>query len=87
MMDCRSGCGACCVELSISSPIPGMPHGKPAGVRCVQLTTANRCAIFSQPDRPAVCARLRPSLEMCGGTDDHAFAYLAWLERVTCSLS
>ena len=25
-------------RLSISSPIPGMPQGKPAGVRCVQLT-------------------------------------------------
>ena len=35
---CRSGCAACCIAPSISSPIPGMPHGKPAGVRCVQLT-------------------------------------------------
>jgi hypothetical protein len=25
-------------ESSISSPIPGMPNGKPAGVPCVQLT-------------------------------------------------
>ncbi|MEK7290896.1 MAG: YkgJ family cysteine cluster protein, partial [Planctomycetota bacterium] len=22
-MDCRIGCGACCIALSISSPIPG----------------------------------------------------------------
>ncbi|HFY5777145.1 TPA: YkgJ family cysteine cluster protein, partial [Salmonella enterica subsp. enterica serovar Typhimurium] len=27
-MDCRSGCGACCIAPSISSPIPGMPYGK-----------------------------------------------------------
>jgi hypothetical protein len=27
-MDCRPQCGACCVAPSISSPIPGMPHGK-----------------------------------------------------------
>ena len=37
-MECRIGCGACCIAPSISSPIPGMPDGKPAGVRCVQLT-------------------------------------------------
>ncbi|MDW3636530.1 YkgJ family cysteine cluster protein, partial [Vibrio sp. Vb0667] len=24
-MDCRLGCGACCIAPSISSPIPGMP--------------------------------------------------------------
>jgi Fe-S-cluster containining protein len=32
-MNCRLGCGACCIAPSISSPIPGMPQGKPAGVR------------------------------------------------------
>ncbi|NBX68342.1 MAG: YkgJ family cysteine cluster protein, partial [Proteobacteria bacterium] len=36
-MECRIGCGACCIAPSISSPLPGMPHGKPAGVRCVNL--------------------------------------------------
>ncbi|MGR5456700.1 YkgJ family cysteine cluster protein, partial [Vibrio alfacsensis] len=30
-MDCRLGCGACCIAPSISSPIPGMPNGKPSG--------------------------------------------------------
>jgi Fe-S-cluster containining protein len=83
-MDCRIGCGACCVELSISSPIPGMPHGKPAGVRCAQLTADNRCRTFGQPDRPAVCNNLSPSLEMCGTSDDHAYAYLTCLEHTTC---
>ena len=82
-MDCRIGCGACCVELSISSPIPGMPSGKPAGVRCVQLSDDNCCRIFGQLDRPAVCNNLRPSLEMCGTDDGRAFAYLAWLELTT----
>jgi Fe-S-cluster containining protein len=82
-MDCRIGCGACCIVPSISSPIPGMPDGKPAGVHCVQLTDDNRCLIFGQPDRPAVCNNLRPSLEMCGTTDDHAYAYLAWLDQIT----
>ena len=86
-MNCRIGCGACCVEPSISSPIPGMPNGKPAGVRCVQLTDDNRCRLFGQPDRPIVCNNLHPSFEMCGTTDDQAFAYLAWLEQITRSAS
>jgi Fe-S-cluster containining protein len=82
-MDCRVGCGACCIALSISSPIPGMPDGKPAGVRCVQLTADNRCQIFGQPERPEVCNRLRPSEEMCGQNAGEAFAYLIELERLT----
>jgi Fe-S-cluster containining protein len=83
VMSCRAGCGACCIALSISSPIPGMPAGKPAGIRCVQLTADNLCRLFGNPDRPEVCARLRPSAEMCGETTEHALAYLAELERVT----
>lgn len=86
-MDCRVGCGACCVALSISSPIPGMPDGKPAGVRCVQLTADNRCQIFGQPDRPEVCKRLRPTEEMCGQNAGEAFAYLIELERLTSPIT
>jgi hypothetical protein len=80
---CRAGCGACCIAPSISSPIPGMPHGKPAGVRCAQLTGDNRCAIFGRPERPKVCAALRPEPEMCGGDRAHALAWLERLERST----
>ena len=82
-MECRIGCGACCVAPSISSPIPGMPHGKPAGVRCVQLTTDNCCQLFGLPERPAVCVSLRPSLEMCEQTAEAAYAHLIELEFVT----
>ncbi|MFL6289348.1 MAG: YkgJ family cysteine cluster protein [Thermoanaerobaculia bacterium] len=82
-MDCRPGCAACCIALSISSPIPGMPEGKPAGVRCVQLTDDHRCGIFGQPERPEVCVRLRPGEEMCGASAREAYAYLARLERLT----
>lgn len=80
---CRAGCGACCIALSISSPIPGMPQGKPAGVRCAQLTEDNRCAIFGRADRPAVCGRLRPQPDMCGTNSAAAFANLVLLEAVT----
>ena len=82
-MECRAGCGACCIALSISSPIPGMPDGKPAGVRCVQLTADNRCKLFGLPERPTVCTRLRPLEEMCGSSPAEALAYLARLERDT----
>jgi Fe-S-cluster containining protein len=82
-MDCRSGCGACCIAPSISSPIPGMPQGKPAGVRCVQLDDANACRIFGKPERPAVCDGLRPSGEMCGTDQAHALVWLANLEAAT----
>lgn len=82
-MDCRAGCAACCIALSISSPIPGMPDGKPAGTRCVQLTPDHRCQLFGQPERPEVCTRLRPQEEMCGGTARAAYSYLSRLERLT----
>lgn len=60
-----------------------MPHGKPAGVRCVQLTEDNRCRIFGSTERPAVCVGLRPSEEMCGRTPQEAFQRLTFLERAT----
>lgn len=82
-MECRPGCGACCIAPSISSPIPGMLHGKPAGVRCVHLTPEHRCALFGRPERPEVCCRLQPSAEMCGRSRSEALTYLTWLERAT----
>jgi hypothetical protein len=60
-----------------------MPDGKPAGVRCVQLTTDNRCALFGRPERPSVCATLRPSPEMCGDTRDAALSWLTAVELAT----
>ena len=60
-----------------------MPLGKPAGVRCVQLLSDYRCALFGKPERPAVCASLRPNETMCGATRDEALAYLKGLELAT----
>ncbi|MBS1369701.1 MAG: YkgJ family cysteine cluster protein [Lentisphaeria bacterium] len=80
---CRPGCGACCIAPSISSAIPGMPEGKPAGVPCVNLDAEFRCRIFSSPERPRVCASLRPGPEMCGSCRGEALAYLARLEELT----
>lgn len=82
-MECRPQCGACCTAPSINSPIPGMPNGKPAGVRCVQLDEQDRCKIFGQPERPAFCAGLQPSIEMCGENTAQAIAWLTHLETLT----
>ena len=60
-----------------------MPHGKPAGVPCIQLLDDLSCAIFGHPERPLVCGSLRPSEEMCGNDRHHAIRWLAELERLT----
>lgn len=80
---CRPGCAACCIAPSISSPIPGMPKGKPAGVRCIQLDDAGLCRIFGQPERPAVCGSLKAVASMCGNNQKDAMQYLTELERLT----
>ncbi|HDS6502115.1 TPA: YkgJ family cysteine cluster protein [Enterobacter asburiae] len=82
-MECRIDCGACCTAPSISSPIPGMPQGKPANTRCVQLSETNLCMIFGSPLRPKVCSGLQPTAEMCGSTRGQAMTYLLELEALT----
>ena len=82
-MECRPDCGACCIAPSISSPIPGMPQGKPANVRCVQLSDNNLCRLFGSSLRPNVCRSLKPSLEMCLTNRDEAMTWLIDLEALT----
>jgi Fe-S-cluster containining protein len=82
-MECRIGCGACCIAPSISTPIPGMPYGKPAGVRCIQLDDRNRCRIFGKPERPAVCGSLKPEPAMCGVNVEEAMRTLATWEAAS----
>ena len=60
-----------------------MPHGKPAGMPCVQLDDNLRCRLFGRPERPAFCISLRPQLEMCGHSRDEAMTVLAALEIAT----
>lgn len=82
-MNCRPDCGACCIAPSISSPIPGMPQGKPANVRCVQLDDQMRCRLFLSPLRPKVCASLQANEEICGERREMALIYLSRLEAET----
>lgn len=80
---CRDGCGACCIAPSISSAIPGMPNGKRAGERCVQLDENMRCKIFGKPERPAVCGSLIPDPGMCGDNREQALRWLGVVEELT----
>jgi uncharacterized protein len=82
-IECRAGCGACCIAPSLSSPIPEMPAGKPAGVRCIQLTPDNRCRIYGKPERPEVCSSYQASKTFCGATRSDALRLLKELEIVT----
>ncbi|HCG7908653.1 TPA: YkgJ family cysteine cluster protein [Vibrio parahaemolyticus] len=82
-MDCRLGCGACCIAPSISSPIPGMPMGKPAGVRCVQLNDDNLCKLFGKPERPKVCHDFKPCPVVCGKSNQEALDNITELEQLT----
>lgn len=82
-MPCRKGCGACCIAPSISSPIPGMPDGKPAGVRCVQLNEENHCILYGRDERPAVCADYHASEEFCGSSRGEAIERIKKLEAAT----
>lgn len=82
-MSCRAGCGACCIAPSITSAIPGMPQGKPAGVRCAQLDENNLCRLFGDPRRPEVCLRFDYDVELCGSHREEALARIAILEEAT----
>jgi len=82
---CRPGCGACCIAPSISSPLPGMPQGKPAGVRCPQLSPDDRCMVYGLRERPAVCVSFPVSADHCGSDRFEAMLRIAELERLTAS--
>jgi len=80
-MECREKCGACCIALSISSPIPGMPQGKAAGVPCIHLGPNLECQIFGQPDRPKTCLNFKPESAFCGHSAKEAMHILSNLEK------
>ncbi|HSD89738.1 MAG TPA: hypothetical protein VLB44_19540 [Kofleriaceae bacterium] len=81
-MECRPGCGACCIAPSIS-PCEALPEGKPAGVVCPHLDAQRQCRLFGRPERPRTCVGLRPQIEMCGNSADEAMATLVSWESLT----
>lgn len=81
---CRPGCAACCEAPSISSPLPGMPDGKPPGTVCPALDPATRrCTVWGTERYPPVCRAFSATAELCGTTREEALERLAELERAT----
>lgn len=63
--------------------MPGMPNGKPAGVRCIHLDAQFACGLFGQPERPGFCAQFQAEPAVCGDTQAQALEILAQLEIST----
>ncbi len=82
-MECRENCAACCIHLSISSPIPLHPNGKKAGERCLHLTDGLKCSIYNHPDRPKVCDGFKADPLMCGSCAEEARKIISELECLT----
>ena len=82
-MECRIGCGACCIAPSISTPMPGQPLGKPAGIRCVHLSPANACQLWNKPERPLVCQQFQAEHAVCGDNRTEALQRISLLEMQT----
>ena len=74
-VECRVGCGACCVVPAIDEPYEGHPGGKAAGERCVNLTDDNRCSIWER--RPDVCRGFIARRAYCGANDAEAYYHLS----------
>ena len=82
-MECRTGCGACCIVISIGQPFYGMPEGKPAGVPCVHLGVDRGCDLYEDARRPELCDAFEAQPTYCGNNTEQAFARLAELELQT----
>lgn len=82
-MECRSGCGACCIAPSITGGFYGMPGGKPAGVACVHLNEAMGCSLFGDPRRPTLCERFSAEADLCGTSRQQAMSNLELLEVIS----
>lgn len=74
--------GVCCVTLSISSTLPEMPLGKPAGIKCIHLSDDYRCYIYFSTDKPKVCTNFNPEPEFCGTGKDEALKIFYSLSKL-----
>ncbi|WP_082869066.1 YkgJ family cysteine cluster protein [Oleiphilus sp. HI0125] len=82
-MKCHDPCGACCIAPEITSALPNMPDGKPAGIRCVNLDSENRCMEYEK--RPKVCREFNPTEYTCGDSFEDALRLISELEAATKS--
>lgn len=86
-MQCREGCGACCIAPSIRRPYHGMPNGKAAGETCVHLDPQMRCLLFKDPRRPTCCGSFAAEVSACGDGREQALVILAEMELATLPAS
>lgn len=83
-MQCRPNCGACCIAPSISSPLPNMPNGKPAGVPCVNLHPETfECSVWNHTDYPNVCRSFTAMRDVCGEDREGAIDLILLWENQT----
>ena len=80
-MNCHDNCAACCIAPTITSALPNMPNGKPAGIPCVNLDENLRCIAYNQ--RPSVCRGFQPSDYSCGSNHEQALELISALEIQT----
>ncbi len=80
---CRPGCAACCIAISIHSPLPGYPHGKAVGEICQHLTAEYWCRLWGSAEYPPVCRNFPAMQEHCGTNQTEALALLSALEQAT----
>lgn len=83
-MECRTGCGMCCIAPSIQQSIPGMPLGKKAGDYCYNLDPETlNCRIWGQDNYPDFCRGFQPERAFCGDNREEAEQILTFLEGST----
>lgn len=80
-MNCHQ-CGVCCTAISISTPIPGMPKGKPAGIPCIHLS-GGLCKLFGKSERPSICSSFQATPDFCGSNATEALQLISQIERLT----
>jgi Fe-S-cluster containining protein len=80
-MQCHDNCAACCIAPQITSALPNMLQGKPAGTACFNLGKDLRCQVYN--DRPQVCRDFNASEYTCGNNHIQALKLLGELEEAT----
>ena len=86
-MNCRKGCGACCIYISITSPLPNHPNGKKAGEYCLNLSKEFTCSLWNKPNLPEICRNFQADVELCGLNSEEAKINIIKWEELTCIVS
>ena len=79
-MECRAGCGACCIVPAIHSSFCGMPNGKAQGERCGHLDENWLCGLFGDSRRPDCCSQFQAEDAFCGSSRAEALTLLNLIE-------